>query len=395
MWLWIPHIIGKTPETYPELKTFYLSHHQDANEKCRQFILDDKHALHYGFRRCGTYPREFSEDAVTLSSLTGDLTVVVYVNSDAGSYFAVGLGYHLGQAWVHVEYDRDFPTEEENWTNFGWRAYRRMWEARANHARVVAEHGELLYSQYVLKHAHLPRSVWAAGVVCGRWEDNFKVMVDVVECPGCCDGPHRTTTTTNDCFGLGMPGLMNTVSHTHVLSVNEGLAVLDNCSSQQIVLGDYGDYSSGEFARTGNIFEDMQPTGFDREDPTYLPTVFRVRCPGLGISMDWMNKEDDLALARGFGRTNLALRQPNGISLPANEHVSLLLKALSTRLAGKHLVTATVQCSDFYTVDKDGNRRGSGDEPGILTPLCMIASPQVWRGEHRCEQRMERLRSIR
>ncbi|KAI5985058.1 hypothetical protein EDD15DRAFT_1650942 [Pisolithus albus] len=150
----------------------------------------------------------------------------------------------------------------------------------------------------------------------------------------------------------------------------------------------------------------MWPTGFDREDPTYLPTVFHVRCPGFGISMDWMNKEDDLALARGPKRTNLALRQPKGISLPANEHVSLLLKSLSTRLAGKHLVTATIQCSDFYTVDDDGIRRDSGDdsapadghhstEPGILTPLCMIASPQVWRGERFCKQRMERSRSIR
>ncbi|KAI6019333.1 hypothetical protein PISMIDRAFT_436862 [Pisolithus microcarpus 441] len=105
----------------------------------------------------------------------------------------------------------------------------------------------------------------------------------------------------------------------------------------------------------------MRPTGFDREDPAYCPTVFHVRCPGLGISMDWMKNEDDLALARGSEHTNLALRQPKGISLPANEHVSLLLKALSTRLAGKHLVTATIQCSDFYTVDEDGIRRDSGD----------------------------------
>ncbi|KIK19989.1 hypothetical protein PISMIDRAFT_682743 [Pisolithus microcarpus 441] len=398
--------IDTIPKTYPTFKTLYLAHHEDVDEKCRNFILDDKHASYYGFKRSATYPREFTGDAVTFSSLTGDLVVVVYTNSDAGSYFAVGLGYHLGQAWVHVDYDLGSPTEEENRTNFGRRAYDRMWEARANHARGVAEHGDVRYGQYFLKHAHLPRSVWAARVVCGRWEDDFKVMVDVVECPGCCDGPHRTTITTNDWFGLDMPGLVNTVPRSHFLALDEGVAQFVDCSSQRIVLGDYGDYSSGELVRTGNIFEDMQPAGFNREDPTYLPTVFRVPCPGIGISMDWMNKEDALALARGFERTKLVLCQPKGISLPANEHVSLLLKALSTRLAGKHLVTVTIQCSDFYTVDKDGNRRRSGDdsvpadghhstESGILTPLCMIASPQVWRGERFCKQRVERSRNIR
>ncbi|KAI5982592.1 hypothetical protein EDD15DRAFT_2202776 [Pisolithus albus] len=48
MYLWISHI-DTTPETYPEFKTFYLAHHQDVNEKCRNFILDDERASYYGF----------------------------------------------------------------------------------------------------------------------------------------------------------------------------------------------------------------------------------------------------------------------------------------------------------------------------------------------------------
>ncbi|KAI5985039.1 hypothetical protein EDD15DRAFT_1647177 [Pisolithus albus] len=152
----------------------------------------------------------------------------------------------------------------------------------------------------------------------------------------------------------------------------------------------------------------MRPTGCDPEDPGYCPTVFHVPCPGFGGSMDWMRKEDGLALASHSKNTYLALRQPKGISLPANEHVSLLLKALSTRLAGKHLVTAIIQCSDFYMVDENGNRRDSDDgsalpngnhstEIGILTPLCTIAIPQVWRNEREplCIRIMERFRSIR
>ncbi|KAI6000069.1 hypothetical protein EDD15DRAFT_1886531 [Pisolithus albus] len=199
----------------------------------------------------------------------------------------------------------------------------------------------------------------------------------------------------------------HTVPHSYCVPLDEELTDIHKWSSQRIVLGDYGDYSSGGLVRTGNIFEDTQPTGFDREGPTYRPTVFQVPCPGFGISTDWMKNHDDVALVLHSEHSYLALHQPKGISLPANEHVSLLLKSLSTRLAGKHLVTATIQCSDFYTVDEDGNRRGSGDdsapadghhstEPGILTPLCMIASPQVWRrGESFCKLRMERFRSIR
>ncbi|KIK19996.1 hypothetical protein PISMIDRAFT_13326 [Pisolithus microcarpus 441] len=398
--------IHTIPKTYPELKTFCLAHHQDANEKCRQFILDDKHASHYGFGRYATYPREFSGDAVTLSSLTGDLTVVVYANSDAGSYFAVGLGYHLGQAWVHVGYDRGFPTEEENRTNFGRRAYHRMWKARAKHARDLAEHRPQAphYGNCSVKHVHLPRSIWAAKVVWGVWGDDFKVMVDVVDCPGCCDGPYRMTTTLNDPSGLDMPGLMKMVSCSYQLELDKEVTQFDDCSGHQCALGDYGDYSHGNLVRTGNIFEDMRAAGTDREHSIDFSTVFRISSPRL---MAWMLNEDDVVFAYvDSSKRYLALHQPRAFSLPANERVSLLLKVSSARLAGKHLVTAIVRCSDFYMVDEDGKRTNSGDdsapangnhstEARILTPLCIITSPQVWRRELRYERRMERFRSIR
>ncbi|KAI6000066.1 hypothetical protein EDD15DRAFT_2236604 [Pisolithus albus] len=192
-------------------------------------------------------------------------------------------------------------------------------------------------------------------------------MVDVVDCPGCCDGPCRTTITFNDWRDLDTPGLMNTVSRSYLLEVDEPLDVdrlqpqFDVCSGQRFTLGDYGDYSPGNFVCTGNIFEDMPTIGLDRKDPAYCPTAFNLPCPGLGILMDRVKFGDDFTLAYRHMDTSLALRQPKRISLPANEHVSLLLKALSTRLAGKYLVTTLIQCSDFYTVDKDGNRWGSSD----------------------------------
>ncbi|KAI6161025.1 heterokaryon incompatibility protein-domain-containing protein [Pisolithus thermaeus] len=184
--------------TYPEFKTLYLTHHQDANETLREFTLDDVNASYYGFTRHGTHPHEFSGDIVTLSPLTDNLVVIVYANNDCRSRFAVGLGYHLGQGWVHVVYD-DHP--EVNWTpwsDFAHTAYSRMWEARAKHAQSFPKH-KYDYGcrhDHFIKHAHLPRSIWAARVIWGRWEmDNFKVVVDIDQCPGCCDGPHAWTVT--------------------------------------------------------------------------------------------------------------------------------------------------------------------------------------------------------
>ncbi|KAI5985044.1 hypothetical protein EDD15DRAFT_2304051 [Pisolithus albus] len=237
-------------------------------------------------------------------------------------------------------------------------------------------------------------------------------MVDVIDCPGCCDGPRRTTITFNDWRGLDTPGLMNTVSRSYCLEVEEPpdsgrrQPQFDVCSRQRFALGDYGDYSPGNLVCTGNIFEDMPIVGFDHKDPAYCPTAFNVPCPGLGILMYPVEFGDDFALAYRHMDTSLALRQPKRISLPANEHISLLLKALSTRLAGKYLVTTIIQCSDFYTVDRHGNRWGSSDdsppadshhftEARIQTLLCTIASPQVWRRECVCKQRMERFKSIR
>ncbi|KAI6106446.1 hypothetical protein EDD16DRAFT_1629145 [Pisolithus croceorrhizus] len=149
----------------------------------------------------------------------------------------------------------------------------------------------------------------------------------------------------------------------------------------------------------------MQAAGIDLQDEsTYGPAVSRVSSRGIGILMDWIENQDDLAVAYHIWGKHLALHQPKAISLPANERFSLLLKALSIRLAGKCLVTTVIQCSDFYMVDEDGSRRDPGGvrdndnhstQAGILTPLCTIAYPQVWRREVVRIQTKQRFRSIR
>ncbi|KAI6145872.1 heterokaryon incompatibility protein-domain-containing protein [Pisolithus tinctorius] len=390
-------------KAYPEFKTLYLTHHQDTDETHRQFILDDKHASYHGFTRCDTYPREFRGDSVTLSSLTGDLIVIVYANDDASSRFAIGLGYYLGQGWVHVLYDEGSPTQGTGWTGFASVAYRRMWSARAEYASSMPKR-EDTYSHrndHFIKHVHLPRSIWAARVVWGRLEiGNFKIMVDVEQCPGCCDGPRRWTTTSNDWSGLDMPGPMNTICHTYRLHLNACQVQLDECSGQQIALGDYGDYSNGTFICTGNIYEDMRTLGIDTMGLADCPVISRK----FYYEMPIMEIRDDLTVAHHDKGIHLALRQSKAVSLPVDECFVRLLKALSTRAAGKHLVITVIQCSDFYTIDGYGEPRGSGrasdngnhsGESRILTPLYAVASPQVWRREPPCRRRREQFQSIR
>ncbi|KAI5988666.1 hypothetical protein EDC04DRAFT_1429708 [Pisolithus marmoratus] len=245
-----------------------------------------------------------------------------------------------------------------------------MWKARTKHAQSMPKRERVHHNDHFTKHAHLPRSIWAARVVWGRWGmGNFQVMVDVEQCPGCCNGSCRWATTDNDRGDIGTPGLMKTVRGLHSLRLDGWEARFDKCSGQRTALGDYGDYSDGVLIRTGNIFEDMRTFGMDPKDTTYCPVDKRVS--GYEREMYHMCNQDNVAVAHSAIEDRyLALRQPKGISLPANDNIVLLLKALSIRLAGKHLA-------------------------GMLTPLCTIATPQVWRRHLACVQRRGQFKSIR
>ncbi|KAI6145788.1 heterokaryon incompatibility protein-domain-containing protein [Pisolithus tinctorius] len=389
------------PTAYPEFKTLYLTHSQDANETHREFTLDDKHASYHGFTRRGTFPRKFPGDTVTLSSLTDDLIVIVYANDDVKSRFAVGLGYYLGQGWVHVVYD----DQEADWTAFAKNAHARMWKARAKHARSMPKHVDYRRDSWpvvdhFIKHAHLPRSIWGVMVVWGRWKmDDFDIMVDVEQCPGCCDGPCKWEMTRALEHDLDTPGLMLAGCHQHCYKLDGWLTGLDGCSGQRVALGDYGDYSDGNFKCAGNIFEDMRTLDNDPTSSVYRPVVSRVAETG-------RMKQDDGIVRYIHNNDCLVLRQPKGLSLPTNESVVLLLKALSHRAAGKHLVITVIQCSDFYRAGDEGKRTDSGDalasdsgnhstEPQVLTLLYAAASPQVWRRKPFFEERRKQFQSIR
>ncbi|KAI6123443.1 heterokaryon incompatibility protein-domain-containing protein [Pisolithus croceorrhizus] len=398
-------IFGTTDilKTYPEFQTLYLTH-LEASEAFREFALDDRTVSYYGFTRCGTFPREFSGNTISLSSLTNDLILIIYANDNVGSRFAVGLGYYFGQSWVHVTSDEH--VQRNGWKDFARRVYNRMWNARAEHARSMPkypEEGGYERRDNFIKHAHFPRSILAARVVWGRWETyNFKLMIDVEQCPGCCAGPWKWTATSNDRHGLDMPGLMKTAFHSHRLKVDGWWIWLDQCSGQRITLGDYGDYSDGNFRRDGNIYEDMGTLGIATTDSAYYPVVSSVS--DSGYTLHRLTSQNGLEVIRYGGHKHPPLYQPKGLSLPANERFVLLLKALSTRLEGKHLVTTVIQSLDVQRVGA-GNEGKQTErapetskyhpEPDILTSLYTLASPQVWRREPTCTHSKEQIRIIR
>ncbi|KIK15633.1 hypothetical protein PISMIDRAFT_292402 [Pisolithus microcarpus 441] len=98
----------------------------------------------------------------------------------------------------------------------------------------------------------------------------------------------------------------------------------------------------------------------------------------------------------------MVLHQPRGLSLSDNEDLRLLLRALSTRLAGYSLVTTVIQCSGFYRVDCNGSWIGGevgvqeegnwSTVSGILIPLCSVAVPRPWDLHCARRQQFKRIR---
>ncbi|KAI6142965.1 heterokaryon incompatibility protein-domain-containing protein [Pisolithus tinctorius] len=304
-------------------------------------------------------PRKFPGNTVTLPSLTDDLLVIVYANDDVKSRFAVGLGYYLRQGWVHVVYD----DQEADWAAFAKNAHDRMWKARAKHAQSMPERLDNPNSDredHFIKHAHLPRSTWGVKVAWGRWgTGNFKVMVD-----------HTRR-------GIDTPGLMHTDCYRYRYKLDGWLTWLDGCFGQRVALGDYGDYSNGNFKCTGNIFEDARTLGVDPYE------------------LKWSNRADDPATYCRNGKY-VALRQPKGLSLPTNEHLVLLMKSLS--------IPCCRQTFGFHGDDDNGKQGDSGDpsdsgnhstEPQVFTLLYTATSPQVWQRKPFFEERRKQFHSIR
>ncbi|KAI6022046.1 hypothetical protein EDC04DRAFT_2900943 [Pisolithus marmoratus] len=347
---------------FPEFSPLYLDFSRHNEESHFDLRFDDSRTSWYGFTRCGTFPREVAGDTMRFSSQGNTLNVLVYVNNDTRSRFAVGLGYYHGDVRACFSCD-ECPANPEawsSWTGFAKQAYDTLWNAPRH--------------EYAPQDAHLPRSICHARIVFGSEESGYtNVMIDIEQCAGCC-GPHEYVSSLRAELRPPWTGL-------HELQLNGISAGLDNCSHQEIALGDYGDSLDGNFKRCGNIFEDMRELGVDLTDSAYRPVVSRVsNCEGVRRGLQTQN---DVVVTS----SETCLARPKGLSLPNSKKFKLLLKALSTRVESKCLIWTVVQCSEFYHVDFHGRRvdvegalegGNQSADSGTFTPLCFIAGPLTW-----------------
>ncbi|KAI6042230.1 hypothetical protein EDC04DRAFT_1028582 [Pisolithus marmoratus] len=267
-----------------------------------------------------------------------------------------------------------------SWDGYAKKAYNWMWNRQADLADNDMPRDSLTTSTdsdtaSFIKHAHLPRSIWAARFVWGVWyRGNCNVTVDIVLCTGCCRGPLACKTWTADWNGIEAPGAMERAgpsSPTYALYMDGiKMQLLWFPDIEVVQLGDYGHWDT-TFQRSGNIFQDLAA------DPAYDPIKRKVST-GNGSTMP----EDVMTVwASGDNSSRLTLRQPIGLSLPNNQQLVLLLKAQSCRLTGKCLVTSIVHCTTHR-----GHTR---------TELCYLSTPQVWRRDVTDDKRRGQFREIR
>ncbi|KAI6043677.1 hypothetical protein EDC04DRAFT_636676 [Pisolithus marmoratus] len=355
------------PTTLPRVKPLFLSYYQD--ESRRNLTLDDRTVSFYGFTRYGTFPRDIIGNSVKLL-LKNDLIVVIYANDKADVRFAVGFGYYLGSPWTHVVYDECSGTR--SWRDYAEEAYDAMWNRQPDLVSKMPVHNHKSSdTASFIKHVHLPRSIWAAKVMQGIWnQENRKVTIDVVLCSGCCHGPLAWELSTTDWNGVETPGPMRGVSPpsaTYDLYMDGVRMRLLHFPNFQIKLGDYG-RCNPTFEHDGNIFEGVT------EDPAYDPVEHK-------ISSDTMAGDIVTVLASGDSYSKLDLSHPAGRSLPNNQQLVSLLKTLSPRLVDNCLVTSVVYCATQLG--------------GTYTPLCYLSIPQVWRRDAIDEKRQALFKEIR
>ena len=99
--LWESSYYRYPSHVYPmgplRLRKIYLRY-QDQPHRSTTFEIDDSALTGNGFTCCDTCPREFTGDALTLTSTDSK----VYSDSLTNDRFVVGLGLSFGKDWIHV-----------------------------------------------------------------------------------------------------------------------------------------------------------------------------------------------------------------------------------------------------------------------------------------------------
>ncbi|KAI6000041.1 heterokaryon incompatibility protein-domain-containing protein [Pisolithus albus] len=210
--------VRETPSPLPgfEFRKLYLSYRDDVQRG--SITLDDRTIFYYGFKRCGSYPREVANDSIPLPSLTHDPVVVVYANDNVRIRFSVGFEDRLGKEPVQVFWDEPYVAGETwpTWEAYAEGVYHQMRGARSRTSTVPklsagesSDDPDSNSFDSFIKHVHLPRSICAAKIILSRRNSgNHTVTVDIDQCTGCCHSPLEWKPLGNTINELDLPGLM-------------------------------------------------------------------------------------------------------------------------------------------------------------------------------------------
>ncbi|KAI6030064.1 hypothetical protein EDC04DRAFT_118420 [Pisolithus marmoratus] len=412
----------------------YLNYREETRQKDFTFKIDDRALACEGFVQHCVFPKHVplnSEDNSVTLSYTHHYAVIVYVNSEAGTCFALAIGYCSGYEWLHVISDtppaQQFfvigPATIDPWHSYAKRVYDLLWVVSPKHAPRVAQactpgitrlHREE-EGPCLIKHVHLPKSITGVQIVYRRLPQPNAcfVMLDITRCAGCCVPPDvwqiLDGVSTND---FDMPCLMldHTPLNTEVKNNAEHRFLVDGVptsfmsavtESDEVKLGDYGLHTESAFVREGNLFEDIGSLTtnlhINPKDPIPRPTEHKVR-PEDSTTRE-TNVIESVRLNRRLSQWEvLVMWDPKAYSLPIEPHVVSLLKRLPRHLdlEDRWLVTTVIECTDCSGAHTQGiigvpptwrnsgvfyKREGYRNTLSTTTPLFVSKKPLLWREE--------------
>ncbi|KAI6038193.1 hypothetical protein EDC04DRAFT_2896808 [Pisolithus marmoratus] len=346
---------------YPGKMEFkqYLLPYKETECPTFTFALQTPTLSHDGFAldRARSAGAEVIKDGSVTLSGDIDFAAIAYLRGKDDTLFLVLLSYCAGRHSAFVI----LAPEDFKWdlAFLRSRAFERLFNS--NH-KPSSDECPTAHRRAAQLQSMLPNVM----VVCPREERSTYELVEASRIPG-----------------LMWNSLRGKLPQTRELS-EKYASIPFSLIESELKLGDYGHVpQDGEkFKPEGNIIDFA--TGI-APDPIESD-IDGIHRPELGSAESMVSLS--LKVAGRWTSRRLHLYDGTGWSLPANQQVVSLLKVLSSRLAGRVLVTAVIRCSDRHDlrpkVYSTSTPRGTLDLNAwqtldTPTPLCSVIMPLSWR----------------
>ncbi|KAI5981754.1 hypothetical protein EDC04DRAFT_3082815 [Pisolithus marmoratus] len=365
---------------YPRKMKFqqHLLPYKETEYPTFTFKLQDQTLSHDGFVMDHDWcvGVEVKDGSVTLSS-DNDFAAIAYLRGK-DTRFLVLLSYSFGgqASTFAIVATKDFKWEL---VFLRLRALKRLFNSN---------HKPRRDDKHLMQHIHIPGSIQSARVVHSVPSDSSvgcTVTIDIAKCSGCCAYEERSrdhVVETPRIPGLMWNCLRGELPQPCHLSEHYPVIPFPRIESE-FKPGDYGrvPQNGDKFRPEGNIIEFATCLGLG----PFEDDIRGIRLPELESVQPWRSL---LLSVPGHGNSHhLDMYDGTGWTLQANQQVVLLLKALSSRLAGRLLVTTVIRYSDpldlcprLYSTFAPRNRLDLDAWEPLLRfpPLCLVVMPMTW-----------------